>query len=553
MPERHVVNPLPPSTPAELRAARGQARAIPPDLLREASLRLGVMSLLGAVLWIVGTLLGHLSVRAVSPPGDRRWLSLEPSDAVAAVSAAASLALFAYTRRTKRDPRFVLDVGLGYLLLTTLALAMMTHVTVLFSRVGVAAPPIRPEISWAGVVVLIFAAIVPTPPRKMLVAGLLAVTMNPVSMLIALARGVWLFGSASDALLMHYQDYLLVGVAVVISHVVTQLGRQVTKAREMGSYRVGELLGRGGMGEIYLATHRMLARPAAIKLIRPEMLGGGVGEPAELAVRRFTREAEAAANLRSPHTVEVYDFGVTEEHTLYYVMELLDGMDLETLVRQYGPVPASRAIHILRQVCESLEEAHVRGLVHRDIKPANIHVGIVGLRHDFVKVLDFGLVKTTVTPTMPAAHDEHSLATAAGLTPGTPAYMAPEMVLGETVDGRADLYALGCVAYYMLTARLVFEAETPFQVIVRHLENEPEPPSRRTNRVIPPALDRVVLDCLAKSPADRPQTAADLDRALAAIAIEPWDEAQAARWWAMSRPLAAAVSAGGESPVRNPS
>src|SRR5262249_16796782 len=167
---------------------------------------------------------------------------------------------------------------------------------------------------------------------------------------------------------------------------------QVAHAREMGSYRLGERLGSGGMGEVYKATHRMLARAAAIKLFRPEMLGQNAAA-AQLAATRFRPEAEAAASLRSPHTLELYDFGVTEDQTLYYVMELLDGMDLETLVRTKGPVPAARAIYILRQVCESLEEAHARGLVHRDIKPANIHVGRLGLRHDFVKVLDFGLVK----------------------------------------------------------------------------------------------------------------------------------------------------------------
>src|SRR4051812_12095486 len=214
------------------------------------------------------------------------------------------------------------------------------------------------------------------------------------------------------------------------------------------------------MGSVYRATHRMLARPAAIKLIRPEVLSSQDPRSADLAVARFRREAEAAAKLRSPHTVELYDFGETEDGTLYFVMELLEGMDLEGLVRKEGPLPQKRVIHILRQVCESLEEAHVSGLVHRDIKPANIHVGRVGLRHDFVKVLDFGLVKSLAGPLI-----EDSMATASGLTPGTPAYMAPEMALGETVDGRADLYALGCVAYYLLTGRLVFEATTGLQLI----------------------------------------------------------------------------------------
>src|SRR4029078_9128135 len=215
-----------------------------------------------------------------------------------------------------------------------------------------------------------------------------------------------------------------------VSKVVTRLGRQVSKAREMGSYQLGDLIKRGGMGEIYKATHRMLARPAAIKLIRPEMLGNDSGESAELAIRRVHREAEAAANLRSPHTVELFDFGVTEDQTLYFVMELLEGMDLETMVKNHGPLPAARVIHILRQACESLAEAHERGLVHRDIKPANIHVGHVGIRDDYVKVLDFGLVKSVATSS------EVSLGTAVGRTPGTPAYMAPEMALGETVDGR---------------------------------------------------------------------------------------------------------------------
>jgi eukaryotic-like serine/threonine-protein kinase len=331
---------------------------------------------------------------------------------------------------------------------------------------------------------------------------------------------------AGNTLLMHYPDFLLVGVAVVISHVVTQLGRQITKAREMGSYELGELIGRGGMGEVYKATHRMLARPAAIKLIRAEMLGGADSESAELAAKRFCREAATAASLRSSHTVEVYDFGVTEDETLYFVMELLEGMDLESLVRQHGPLPAGRLIHIMRQVCESLEEAHQRGLVHRDIKPANIHVGRVGVRDDFVKVLDFGLVKAVA-----GADGHHSLGTLAGMAMGTPAYMAPEAALGEAVDGRADIYALGCVAYFLLTGRLVFEGENTVQMIAKHMQAEPVPPSRRANLHVPAALDDLILACLAKDPKKRPQTAGEVARALAAIDAEPWSDEHAGEWW----------------------
>ncbi|HEV7837678.1 MAG TPA: serine/threonine-protein kinase, partial [Gemmatimonadaceae bacterium] len=320
--------------------------------------------------------------------------------------------------------------------------------------------------------------------------------------------------------------------AVVISHVVTKLGQQVTRAREMGSYRLGELLGRGGMGEVYKATHRMLARPAAIKLIRPEMLGAVDAEAAKLAVTRFRREAEAAANLRSQHTVELYDFGVTEEGTLYLVMEFLEGMDLETLVRKTGPLSTGRVIHILRQVCDSLEEAHAQGLVHRDIKPANIHVGRVGLRHDFVKVLDFGLVKE-----LSSVSAEHSLDTIPGqMALGTPAYMAPELALGEPVDGRADIYALGCVAYFLITGQIVFEAEKTFQMIAKHLQTPPIPPSERTDRPVSPELERLIMRCLAKHPNERPQTAGDLRESLGWISADAWGEKQATQWWTTNRP-----------------
>jgi serine/threonine-protein kinase len=378
--------------------------------------------------------------------------------------------------------------------------------------------------------VMMFAAIVPSTPGKMLAAGLIAASMNPVGMLIARARGSWDFGAPGQALTMHYPDYLLVGVAYVISRVVTKLGLQVTKARELGSYLVGDLIGKGGMGEVYRATHVMLARPAAIKLIRPEMLGCE-GPGAQLAIKRFRREAEAAANLRSPHTVELYDFGVTADRTFYFVMELLDGMNLEMLVGKHGPVPAERTICILRQVCDSLAEAHAGGLVHRDIKPANIHVGRLGLEHDFVKVLDFGLVKT-----VGEAGDGRSLATAEGLTPGTPAYMAPEMARNEPIDARADLYAVGCVAYFLLTGHLVFEGSSGLQVILMHASDAPVPPSRRTELAVPPALDDLVVACLAKAPAERPQSALEIRRRLDAIAVEPWTEEQARRWWGLHQP-----------------
>src|SRR5258705_1441519 len=302
----HLIGPLPESTPAGVVTSRSQ-RALPADLLREASLRLGIFSFLVGVLWVLGILLGHVRARAMMPPGDTRWMQLGMTDAIAAGAIALSIGLFMFTRRTTRAPQFVLDLGLAYMVVMAAALGLMWHWD--------GAPDnyqIYTQISWVGVMLLMFAAILPTSTPKMLIAGSIAVAMNPIGMLIAHTRGLWNLGSVEAALLMHYPDFLLVPVAVVISRVVTQLGRQVTKARELGSYQLGDLLGRGGMGEVYKAKHRMLARPAAIKLIRPEALGGQDAEAAQLAVKRFYREAESAATLRSPHTVEIYDFGITQ-------------------------------------------------------------------------------------------------------------------------------------------------------------------------------------------------------------------------------------------------
>src|SRR5712671_899255 len=545
MHEHRLIAPPPSSTPADLTRSLGRPRELPEDLLKEASLRLGIMSLLFAVLWIVGLTAGHLAARALYP-NNQIWKHLDVTDGIGIASAILSVALFVYTRRGERDPRFILDLGLWFLVFTAFAIGLVFHL-------GPAGNgSVLPEISWIGAVVLIFAAMVPTTPRKMLLAGLIAVSMNPIAMLISRAQGNWEFGPWTRVLLMHYPDYILVGAAVVITHVMTTLGQQVTRARELGSYQLGALIGRGGMGEVYKATHRMLARAAAIKLIRPEMLGAVDAEAAKLAVTRFRREAEAAANLRSPNTVELYDFGVTEDGTLYLVMEFLDGMDLESLVRESGPLPAGRVIHILRQVCDSLEEAHSRGLVHRDIKPANIHLGLVGLHQDFVKVLDFGLVKevSSVTP-------ESSMATIPGqMALGTPAYMAPEMALGELVDGRADIYALGCVAYYLLTGQLVFEAEKVFQMIAKHLQTPPVPPSQRTDQPLSPELEDLILKCLAKDARHRTQSARELGDALTRVATDGWGEEEARHWWMTRRSVeqlsstsAAGLSVGIDSPA----
>jgi len=233
---------------------------------------------------------------------------------------------------------------------------------------------------------------------------------------------------------------------------------------------------------VWRAKYRMLARSAAIKLIRPEVLEVG-NEHRDIALTRFTQEAHATASMRSPHTIELYDFGVSAEGTFYYVMELLDGVDLETLVQKCGPVPAARAVHLLHQVCHSLAEAHEHGLIHRDIKPANIYVCRYGRDLGFVKVLDFGLVK--LGPDVDG-NLTHLQLTAAHVFTWTPGYMAPEQVLGGTeADARTDLYAVGCAAFWLLTGRPVFEGSTVMETVTQQARDEPPPPSCCTDLSIP--------------------------------------------------------------------
>jgi serine/threonine-protein kinase len=297
------------------------------------------------------------------------------------------------------------------------------------------------------------------------------------------------------------------------------------------------------MGEVWRAQHRLLARDAAIKLVRPELLGAGSEADARLVLRRFEREARATAALTSPHSIHVFDFGATNDGNFYYVMELLSGRDLESFIREFGAMPAERAIFVLRQISHSLADAHAHGLVHRDIKPANIYLCRMGLEYDFVKVLDFGLVKHRKRAA------DQTLATIDHQTTGTPAYMAPEVILGETdVDRRADVYSLGCVAYYLLTGQLVFEADTPMKMMMQHVQGVPVPPSQRTELRIPPELDAIVLACLEKDPNKRPQNAEQLLRiAHDCRTCEGWTHAAAKTWWERHLPdLTGPLTASGE-------
>jgi len=306
---------------------------------------------------------------------------------------------------------------------------------------------------------------------------------------------------------------------------------QLDDAISIGSYKLIERIGAGAMGEVWKAKHKLLARPAAIKIIRAETLGDA--EMAATAVARFRREAEMTSRLTSPHTVQLHDFGVGADGAFYYVMELLQGMDLERIVDKFGPMPPARVIPIIQQACRSLAEAHGLGLVHRDIKPANLYLACLGGQPEFLKVLDFGLVKAD------AGGDDTKL-TIAGSSGGTPEYIAPEVAMNDAkVDGRADLYSLGCAAFFLLTGKPVFKGTNVMRTIMRHVQETPVAPSTLSPGPLPAALDEVVLACLAKSPGKRPESATELFRRLAAIEIdEPWPEDAAIAWWQEHLPRA---------------
>jgi len=392
-----------------------------------------------------------------------------------------------------------------------------------------------PYMHGISIVALVWAAVVPTHWSR----ALPILTSIGLAFPIVIGLGAAVSPTArvdwinADALTVFGSNYVFVisssALAVVLCHLVWTAQQQT---RRIGSYQLEALLGRGGMGEVWRARHHLLARRAAIKLIRPE--AGSSRSARKIGVDRFQREAQATALLRSPHTIALYDFGISEQGDFFYVMELLEGYDAQTLVERFGPQPAGRVLHLLEQVCDSLSEAHAAGLVHRDIKPSNIYVCRLGLQHDFVKVLDFGMVKIRH-----AESEGKTLLTGEHAT-GTPAYMAPEMIMGTAdIDGRADIYALGCVAYYLLTGQLVFEADSAMKMLVRHVQDAPVPPSTRTELAVPAALDDLVLRCLEKDPAGRPKDVGELLELVRDCAgrSESWTRALARAWWEVHAPV----------------
>ena len=487
------------------------------DLLRDASRRLALAGLIYAIGFALSLVLNLLFLRL----GWARPEAFTARTVVRAMGLALGLGVFLYARRPGLSPVRVIAVGLAFEIIGGLLVVWPEN------RVLVDGPP--PSIvgvSWLAVWVTIFPMLLPARPRIAIAASLATATMSPLS--------IWaltLFGHTapptSTLTFTYLPNYVAALLAIVPAVVLHRMRRQISEARAMGSYALVERLGAGGMGEVWRASHRMLARPAAIKLIARDAIAGALSTEADELAKRFEREAQAIASLSSPHTVALYDFGVADDGTLYHVMELLNGIDLQRLVERFGPMPPERAVALLLQVCESLDEAHTRGLVHRDIKPANVFTCVLGGRHDFAKVLDFGLVSADVAE---GAIDARL--TQVDAVRGTPAFMAPEMASGARVDGRADLYALGCVAFWLVAGSQLFEGGSVYEVVSKHLHDTPEAPSSRATQPIPPEFDALVLRCLAKAPGDRPSSARELAELLAAIPVSPhWTEPRAAQWW----------------------
>jgi eukaryotic-like serine/threonine-protein kinase len=316
--------------------------------------------------------------------------------------------------------------------------------------------------------------------------------------------------------------FLVLGAFMAIfgTHTINTLRIEAYRARLLNQYRLGRKLGGGGMGEVYLAEHQMLKRPCAIKLIRSDLVGN------QRIFARFEREVRATAQLSHSNTIEIFDYGRNDNGAFYYVMEYLPGLSLAELVERFGPMQPARVIYLLRQACDALQEAHDAGLVHRDIKPANLMAAFRGGRYDVTKILDFGLVKTL-------AEDEKSPhLSREGTVTGSPLYMAPEQIMhSQEPDRRSDIYGLGAVAYFMLTGRPPFRAESAMEVMIAHVRDTVIPPSQLRAEV-PADLERVVLRCLEKNPRDRyhdtPSLALDLDRCADAV---NWSPKHAAMWW----------------------
>jgi serine/threonine-protein kinase len=377
------------------------------------------------------------------------------------------------------------------------------------------------SVRWFSILVLYGAFIPNTWRRCAIVVGVIAA----IPILINLVAGLAVAEMRPYLAELVLDTVIIMGVASAIaifgSYKISSLQREAVEAKKLGQYSLKKKLGAGGMGEVFLAEHMMLRRPCAVKLIRPEQ----AGDPANLT--RFEREVRSTATLTHPNTVEIFDYGSTDEGTFYYVMEYLPGLSLQEIVDQSGPLPPERAVHFLRQVCGALREAHGLGIIHRDIKPSNILICERGGVRDVAKLLDFGLAQCT------GVHKQNAdKLTIQGTIVGSPPFMSPEQASGkDDLDARTDIYSLGAVAYFLLTGKAPYERGTAMQMMMAHAY-EPLVHPNTLRRDLPHDLEAVIVRCLEKDPAKRFQDADSLDKALAECACaKTWTIDRALTWW----------------------
>lgn len=530
----YVMSPVPlrhASSPTDSRpSASSSTPGLPDELLDDARRRMAALAVVIAGLFSLFVTLMTIGWATDSIP--QAYAEGAPLRlALSATIISMSFLVWWLARKSENAYLVTCKLGFLYQLITVFIVAYVRYA---LPRTADLVPA---GVSLAGILIIVFPLFSPHASlRQAVVVAFLSALMEPAALGLSIAHGApvptplsWI-GHVLPT-------FICAALAVIPALVFHRLSRDVNKARRMGSYQLIERIGEGGMGEVWRAEHNMLARPAAVKLIRADAMGSG--DRGMTTLRRFEREAQATAALQSPHTISLYDFGHSSDGSFFYVMELLDGVDLETLVARFGSVPPDRVLHFLRQICDSLIEAHEAELVHRDIKPANIFICRYGHRTDFVKVLDFGLVKASE-----ANGAAQTRLTGENRTTGTPAFMAPEAALGKSeIDGRADLYALGCVAYWLLTGRLVFDGTTPVELAIQHVQEQPAPPSKLAELPIPAALEDIVMWCLQKQPADRPQTARELLARLDSIELdETWSTDRSDAWWAKHLPAERVVS-----------
>lgn len=485
------------------------------DLLQQSTKRLGIASLVLAFVWTFMIFITSSFVTKWFPFLENQnfnWINT----AIGVVVIICSIALFFTIKLIPFSDNVIIHIALTYQVIVALSLAVSERQIVTQTIPGV---------SWLCVWILAFPIVFPCPLGKLGFTIFLSVSLEPLVMILYRYSGKNI--EVSTIVDTSIDNYIIAIVSLILAHVIHNLGKEITKARKMGNYSLKKLIGKGGMGEVWSAQHTMLKRPAAVKLVRKDNFADLDPRQVRGLLHRFELEAQCTATLHSPHTIALYDFGHSEQGDFFYVMELLDGIDLDTLVKNSGAISYQRTIFLLQQICDSLLDAYLNGLIHRDIKPANIFLCKYGHKYDFIKVLDFGLVKSDTQ----LRHDDPQI-TQVGMITGTPNYMAPEMPQGLEIDHRYDIYALGCVAYWLLAGDFVFSVKNSLDAVIAHMNQKPVRISERTAQFIPEELDRLIMDCLEKKREKRPQDIGEfLNRLNNIKIINPWTQQDAKDWW----------------------